>query len=225
MPGPPPSTTESTALLASLCCLTFTTGLVDAASVLGLGHVFTANMTGNIVFLAFALEGAGRLSLLAAVVSLAGFVTGATVGGRLGRTLSARRVLGCELVLLVVAASVAAFDVERALPRGVVIAVLAAGMGMQNAAVRKLAVPDMTTTVLTLTLTGLAADSSLAGGDNPRWRRRLLSVGLMCGGALAGAGLLRLGVGVVVVIGAAALVAGVALVLHPRAPGGASSRR
>jgi hypothetical protein len=44
------------------------------------------------------------------------------------------------------------------------IAFRAIAMGMRNAAVRKLAVPDLTTTVLTLTITGLAADSSLARG-------------------------------------------------------------
>lgn len=45
-------------------------------------------------------------------------------------------------------------------------------MGVRSATVRKLAVPDLTTTVLTLTITGLAADSSLAGGSNPGWLRR-----------------------------------------------------
>ena len=42
------------ALLLALLGLTAVTGVVDAASYLGLGHVFTANMTGNVVFLAFA---------------------------------------------------------------------------------------------------------------------------------------------------------------------------
>jgi uncharacterized membrane protein YoaK (UPF0700 family) len=60
-------------------------------------------------------------------------------------------------------------------------------MGLRNAIVRKLAVPDMTTTVLTLTITGLAADSSLAGGDNPRWQRRVAAILAMTLGAFAGA--------------------------------------
>jgi hypothetical protein len=63
--------------------------------------------------------------------------------------------------------------------RYVVIGLLAAGLGLQNATVRRLAVPDVTTTVLTLTLTGLAADSWLAGGHSPRAGRRLAAVGLM----------------------------------------------
>ena len=43
--------------------LTVVTGLVDAFSYLSLGHVFVANMTGNVVFLGFALAGVGRSRL------------------------------------------------------------------------------------------------------------------------------------------------------------------
>jgi hypothetical protein len=46
-----------------LLLLTVVTGLVDAASYLKLGHVFVANMTGNVVFLGFAIAGAGGLSI------------------------------------------------------------------------------------------------------------------------------------------------------------------
>jgi len=61
-------------------------------------------------------------------------------------------------------------------------------MGLRNAVVRKLAVPDLTTPVLTLTVTGLAADSAVAGGSSAR---RVLSILAMFGGALVGAVLLR----------------------------------
>ena len=94
--------------------------------------------------------------------------------------------------------------------RYVVIAVLAAALGLQNATVRRLAVPDVTTTVLTLTLTGLAADSWLAGGRRPRAGRRAAAVGLMAAGALAGALLLRVDVALPVL--AAALVIALAAV-------------
>src|SRR5205807_2628383 len=67
----------------------------------------------------------------------------------------------------------------------------AVAMGLRNAVVRKLAIPDLTTTVLTLTLTGLAADSKLAGGAGSRSGRRVLSILAMCSGALTGAMLLR----------------------------------
>src|SRR5437899_3414811 len=67
-----------------LLLLTVTSGLVDAVSVLGLGRVFTANMTGNVVFLGFAVAGIPGFSIARAVVSLVGFVVGAMLGGRLG---------------------------------------------------------------------------------------------------------------------------------------------
>ena len=70
-------------LALTLLSLTFTTGVVDAVSYLGLGHVFTANMTGNVVLLGFGLAGAGHLPVLAPIVSLAAFLAGAAVAGRI----------------------------------------------------------------------------------------------------------------------------------------------
>jgi len=66
------------------------------------------------------------------------------------------------------------------------IVLLAFAMGAQNATARKLSVPDLTTTVLTLTITGLAADSRLAGGNSPHAGRRLVAVLAMLLGALVG---------------------------------------
>lgn len=71
------------------------------------------------------------------------------------------------------------------------IALTALAMGTRNAAVRKLAIPDLTTTVLTLTITGIAADSSLANGNNPRLARRVGSVNAMFLGAALGALIIR----------------------------------
>jgi uncharacterized membrane protein YoaK (UPF0700 family) len=198
-------------LLLALSLLTLVTGLVDAACYLGLGRVFTANMTGNVVLLAFGAAGAQGVPVLAPTVSLLVFLVGATAGGRLASSLvgpagdavpaPVRRrwvmvaLLG-ELLLVAVAAVVA-----LGLPVGsggarryVVIGLLAAALGLQNATVRRLAVADVTTTVLTLTLTGLAADSWFAGGRSPRAGRRVAAVGLMAAGALAGALLLRVDV-------------------------------
>jgi uncharacterized membrane protein YoaK (UPF0700 family) len=67
------------------------------------------------------------------------------------------------------------------------IALTALAMGTRNAAVRKLTIPDLTTTVLTLTITGIGADSSLANGSNPRLARRVASVAAMFVGAALGA--------------------------------------
>jgi uncharacterized membrane protein YoaK (UPF0700 family) len=72
-----------------------------------------------------------------------------------------------------------------------VIILTALAMGIRNATVRKIARPDLTTTVLTLTITGFAADSPFAGGSNPRWQRRVMSILSMFAGAAVGALLVR----------------------------------
>ena len=82
---------------------------------------------------------------------------------------------------------------------------LALAMGVRNATVRTLAVPDLTTTVLSLTLTGLAAESPPAGGTGRGSARRIAAVGAMLLGALAGA--LMLEVGIVLPLAVAALLA------------------
>jgi uncharacterized membrane protein YoaK (UPF0700 family) len=193
--------------LVALGLLTLVTGLVDAACYLGLGRVFTANMTGNVVLLAFGAAGTQGLPVLGPTVSLTVFLVGAAGGGRLATRLvgpantpvsaSARqRWLSITLLIelgLVITAGVVAIGLPLDGGGGrryAVIALLAAALGLQNATVRRLAVPDLTTTVLTLTLTGLAADFRLAG-RGPRVGRRLAAVGLMAAGALVGALLLR----------------------------------
>ena len=63
-----------------LISMTLVTGLVDAFSYLLLGHVFVANMTGNVVFLGFALAGAPGFSVVASLAALASFASGALLG-------------------------------------------------------------------------------------------------------------------------------------------------
>lgn len=180
-------------LPAALLTLTVVTGLVDAVSILALGRVFVANMTGNIVFVGFALAGAPGFSLAASLSALAGFVIGAGVGGRLVGSLGKRRValirtdLAVELGLVTAALVVSAIN-GRDLgdtSRDVVAAILAIAMGIQNAVVRQLKVPDLTTTVLTMTLTGIAADIRTQGAVVGV--RRALAIGTMLGGAVLGA--------------------------------------
>ena len=73
----------SSPLVVALFGLTFVTGVIDAVSFLGLGHVFTANMTGNVVLLGFALGGTADLSVGRSLAALCAFATGSVVGGRL----------------------------------------------------------------------------------------------------------------------------------------------
>jgi uncharacterized membrane protein YoaK (UPF0700 family) len=181
-------------LLATLILLTVISGLIDAVSYLGLGHVFTANMTGNVVLLGFAAAGASGFSAPACLTSLGAFVLGAAAAGRTARQLGSRRhllavAMTTEAVATGAAAAVAfaVSEVSAGWARFTIIAVLAFGMGVRNATIRRLAVPDLTTTVLTMTLTGLAADSALAGGDNRLAARRAAAAAAMLAGAIAGA--------------------------------------
>ncbi|MEU8977159.1 YoaK family protein [Streptomyces sp. NPDC048309] len=178
-----------------MLALTVVTGLVDAFSYLLLGHVFVANMTGNVVFSGFAIAGAAGFSLAASLAALGAFAVGALLGGRIAHRARAHRgrVLHLALVLetVLVLGSYVVAQTAAAPYAGVVryalIAFLGLGLGVQNAASRALAVPDLTTTVLTLTITGIASDSRAAGGNGGKPGRRVLSVAAMFLGALVGA--------------------------------------
>jgi uncharacterized membrane protein YoaK (UPF0700 family) len=175
--------------------LTVVTGLVDAFSYLVLGHVFVANMTGNVVFLGFALVGAPGFSVMASIVALVSFWLGALVGGRVGIRLGQRRdwllagagaIQAAFLAVSVLLSAVSGSPVTAGFRYPLILS-LALAMGIQNATARKLAVPDLTTTVLTLTITGIAADSTIAGGAGSTTGRRVVSVTAMLVGALIGA--------------------------------------
>jgi len=205
------------AVLRTLLVLTLVSGMVDAVSYLGLGRVFTANMTGNVVVLGFAAAGAAGFSAPASLTSLGAFLLGAVCAGRLATRVASRSrllalIMAIEAILIGVAATVAflATTIASGSGRYTVIGVLGFAMGVRNATVRRIAIPDMTTTVLTMTLTGLAADSSLAGGPGERTGRRASSVAAMLVGAFAGAALyLHIGPGLPLVIAAVAVAAAV----------------
>jgi uncharacterized membrane protein YoaK (UPF0700 family) len=188
--------------------LTFVTGVVDATSYLRLGRVFVANMTGNVVFLGFGLAGATAISVWASLTALGSFLVAGVIGGRIAVSSGDDRrrhvllALGGETVLIATALVVAAAvgNQPSTAARYALIALLGAALGLQNAAARKLAVADLTTTVLTLTLTGLASDSTLAGGAGAKVGRRGLSVAAMLLGAVVG-GLLVLNVDIVAPLG------------------------
>jgi uncharacterized membrane protein YoaK (UPF0700 family) len=200
-----PVSATSRATIIALTALTFCTGLVDAVSYISLGHVFTANMTGNIVLLGFAVGRATGFSVARSVASLLAFMAGALFGGMFNvrnsgwtQTRLLTRAVVVEGVLLLVAAAFAAsFGIKNGLSPSLTYALIvltALAMGFRNAVMRKLAVPDLTTTVLTLTITGIASDSWFAGGTNPRLKTRSAAVISLFSGAATGATLLRYGV-------------------------------
>jgi uncharacterized membrane protein YoaK (UPF0700 family) len=196
-----PETRLNHSLLVMLHIATAITGMIDAISYLALGHVFTANMTGNVVFLAFGVAGAPGLSIARSLTALIAFLIGALIGGRVATSLTEvftpnwiTTALSLESALLLAATLVAINfrgSAGSSLQLYSIIVLTACAMGIRNATVRKMAIPDFTTTVLTLTITGLAADSVFAGGTSPRWHRRILAVLLMFFGAAIGTVLLR----------------------------------
>ncbi|MCI3240006.1 YoaK family protein [Streptomyces spinosisporus] len=192
--GGPDREARGVRLVAVLLGLTVVSGLIDAVSYLGLGHVFTANMTGNVVVLGFAAAGAPGFSVPHTATSLACFLLGAVAGGRVGRWRGegsrrtwARLVLAAEAVLVGGSAVVAFAAPHATASVYALIALTAFAMGLRNATVRRLGVADLTTTVLTMTLTGLAADSRAGGGSGHRSPRRSASVVAMAAGAWLGA--------------------------------------
>jgi uncharacterized membrane protein YoaK (UPF0700 family) len=203
-----------------LLILTAVTGIVDAVSILALGRVFVANMTGNVVFAGFAITGAPGFSLSASLFALAGFLIGAAVGGRMtakvghDHALHLRAATVTEFALVAVALIVAAAFGGAAATHGTLhlatgtaafgtgiidalAALLAVAMGIQNALARKLAVPDLTTTVLTMTLTGIGHDSRSGHRGHVTLTRRVLVVAIMLAGGVVGAALV-LNVGMIV---------------------------
>jgi uncharacterized membrane protein YoaK (UPF0700 family) len=217
----PPPDDRHGPLVPLLIALTLLTGLVDAVSYLKLGHVFVANMTGNVVFLGFALAGAGGLSVAASLLALAAFLLGALAGGWLGahhvhrgHLLRAATAIQASLLLLaLVLALLADQPLAQALRYGLVV-VLALAMGVQNAAAQKISVPEITTTVLTKTLVAIASEGSFLGGPGAKVGRRSLAVAAMLLGALAG-GLLVLDVSLAAPLAVAfALSAAVAVAAH-----------
>jgi uncharacterized membrane protein YoaK (UPF0700 family) len=206
----PPAGDRHGPLVPMMVALTFLTGVVDAASYLKLGHVFVANMTGNVVFLGFALAGAGGLSVAASLVALGSFLAGALAGGWIGgrtpdhrgRMLgSATAAQGALIAVSLIVALATSEPLGEAARYGLLVP-LALAMGVQNAAAQRLAIPELTTTVLTKTLTGLASEARIVGGPGSQAGRRLVAVAAMLLGALAG-GLLALDVAVAAALGIA----------------------
>ncbi|MFB7503949.1 YoaK family protein [Streptomyces broussonetiae] len=210
-PAPDPET-RGVPLVIVLLILTVVSGLIDAVSYLGLGRVFTANMTGNVVVLGFAAAGAPGFSVPHTATSLGCFLLGAATGGRLAARVgkgSRRRWTRLTLIgeaLLVAVSAAVAFAWPHA--TGTVYALIALtgyAMGLRNATVRKLGIADLTTTVLTMTLTGLASESRFGDGTGHRSPRRTASAVAMFAGACLGAWLvLHHGLGVPLLIAAVA---------------------
>src|SRR5271165_3034836 len=195
----------------ALLLLTFATGLADAISILVLGHVFVANMTGNVIFLGFWLAPRTTIDLTAVAVALPTFVCTTIISGRLFRHFGARTrrwittVLATEIVLLVALSILAGTGVLRYHDNTklIMIGLLAVTFGLQHSTARQFGIQELSTTVLTSTIVGIGVDSRLAGGTGARQKLRLGVVLTMCSGAIVGATMSRFVVAPVFVLTAA----------------------
>ena len=180
---------------AGLLLLTASTGAIDAVSYLSLDKVFTGNMTGNVLFIGFALVGVAGIPLLNNVIALLGFVVGSIVSGRIvGRGHKVKIPKSSAWVLLVGGAIAIGLGVTWILipdlPHYLILLItflLAVVMGAQVSAVKPIGNSDITTIVVTNTLANLARDSRLGGGKGQAWVHRLFAVIFMGLGAMVGA--------------------------------------
>lgn len=201
--------------VSALLLLTFATGLADSISILVLGHVFVANMTGNVIFLGFWLAPRTSIDLTAVVVALPTFVCTTIVSGRLSRHFGDRTrtwittVLATEIAFLAVLAALAGGGVLRYHDNSklVMIGLLAVTFGMQHSSARQFGIQELSTTVLTSTIVSLGLDSRLAGGTGERQKLRLSVVLTMCAGAFLGATMSRFVVAPVFAVTAAVIAA------------------
>lgn len=151
-----------------LLLLTWAAGSVDAVSYLGLGHVFTAMMTGNTVLLGLAIGQGQALAALRSVIALAGFCLGAAVGAFIVErdkkqqdwppaVTGALALEGITLGLFTITWHLT--DAARSAGMLHVLILLSGlAMGIQAAAVRHLGVPGIATTYITGTLTSLMVE-------------------------------------------------------------------
>lgn len=168
--------------LPLMLALTFSTGIVDGVGYLGLDRVFTGNMTGNVVVLGMGLAGADGLPVLGPLLALVGFLIGAAAAGRAlrahgkGWTPATTALLTSVATLLTLITIFIAIDSHPS--HAVALSVtggLGLAMGTQAATARQVGVPDVSTVVVTSTITGLAADSwfgTRAGAHAPVVERR-----------------------------------------------------
>ena len=193
--------------------LTVVTGLLDAVGYLGLDRVFTGNMTGNVVILGMGIAAAEGLPVAGPLIALLGYVLGAAVGGRLIRgrpkgwsAAITATVCVNALILAIVASLLLLLPPSGGQsPAGIAAAAtIALVMGVQASIARFLAVTDMTTVVVTSTITSYASETLFMGGLAWFTHRRLWAVVAIFGGALAGGLMMKLHISTPVYVAAAA---------------------
>ncbi|MGW2746447.1 YoaK family protein [Streptomyces sp. NPDC001450] len=203
----------------ALLVVTAATGMVDAVAYLGLGQVFTAFMTGNILFLGFSLAGAEGVSPVGSATALTAFSVGAVAGSRLGVAMSERRrrwllTSAALAATLLVAAALTAVGLrpvgQNPEPRHYAVTALTAlAMGLRSATMWRLGAV-LNTTLVTGTLVTLIRWSPLGGGTGDS-AQRYRAAGLLAVlvGAVIGALLLQLSMTMALLFAAAGVFGGI----------------
>lgn len=153
-------TSKAESYATNLLLLTWIAGMLDGLSYLR-GHVFTANMTGNIVLLGIHLVQKDFPDAARSLLALFAFAIGCIIAGLLileredpGRSVM-RMGFSAELLLLIVFAAVFLMDRARTgywVP-GALIVTAAMALAVQSVVVRRLRVSGVVTTFITGTIT------------------------------------------------------------------------
>ena len=205
-------------LVAAIC------GIIDVTCIKALGGVFAEMMTGNLLLMAIDVGSGGTFERSSRYLwPLVAFSIGAILGGRLlylGEDHKVRRygfvAVWCTIFLAATICGLYEPNGKETLGRAIT-ALLALGMGLQTAILRRHGVQDLATNVMTLTLTALLAESRLGEGSRPNVLRRVMSIACFFSGGVLAAALV--GFGTVYPLGLAALLyalASVPLILGER---------
>lgn len=223
-PAPPPRPTGGTRDLVLMLVLTFTTGIVDAGGFLAFDTVFLGNTTGNVLILGMGAAGAHGLPVFSPALALLAFIAGAGVAslflrsGPAGWSPRLVSVLSVSTVLVAVTAVLMGFDAGDHAARLSAVGLTAAAMGMQAAAARRIGVADVTTVVVTSTITAWAIDMFARPSRATIFNRRLAAIAMILLGALVGALLLKIALwpvfAVAAAVSAGVMVCGYVLAAH-----------
>ncbi|MGV9709982.1 YoaK family protein [Gordonia sp. NPDC003424] len=194
--------------LALMVALTFVTGLVDAGGYLGLDKVFVGNMTGNVVILGMGAAGADGLPVLGPALALGTFIFGAGVAGLSMRSSPSgwstrlTAVAAFSVLLVAITAILIGFTAADSAAGVVAAAITACAMGMQAAVARKVGVADVTTVVVTSTITVWAVDMFAKPSRATILNRRIAAIVAILLGALVGALLIQIALWLVFAVAA-----------------------
>src|SRR5882762_3734302 len=179
-----------------LVALTVASGAVDAISYFGLGKIFSAFMTGNIVFLGFGIAEIEGPDVGTVIFAISMFAAGSYLGLRIATQHSRKSgpwPPAMTVLLVLIATAEGAFLVVWLAAGGhppskvcdVLIILFSLAMGIQTAAVRSLGVQGIFTTAGTFTLVAFAG--TFAGSRSRSEMPRLVGVLLgLVAGAVAG---------------------------------------